>query len=93
MRTRLWPDGSPITVFVLPNSNSEHGQFVRSLLKLLPHQLQRNWDRMVYTGIGQAPIEVANQTEMLEQLKSTPGSIGYIEKGSENETIHLIGLR
>lgn len=93
MRTRIWPDGSPITVFVLPSNNAEHNQFVRSLLKLLPHQLKRNWDRLVYTGIGQAPTEVANQTEMLKQLKFTPGSIGYINKGSEDETIHLITLR
>lgn len=93
MRLRAWPDGSPITVFVLPDNNPEHNQFVRSLLTLLPHQLKRNWDRLVYTGIGQAPTEVANETEMLEQLKATPGSIGYIKTGNEDETLHLIELR
>ncbi|MGH1370457.1 MAG: hypothetical protein ACRBBW_00375 [Cellvibrionaceae bacterium] len=93
MRTRVWPDGSPITVFVLPNSSPRHSQFVRSLLTLLPHQLQRNWDRLVYTGIGQAPIEVANETAMIEQLKSTPGSIGYVDIGTKDETLHLIKLR
>ncbi len=93
MRTKIWPDGSPITVFVLPNNNPEHNQFVRSLLTLLPHQLKRNWDRLVYTGIGQAPTVVADPTEMLEQLKATPGSIGYIKTGSEDETLHLITLQ
>jgi len=93
MRMRIWPDGSPITVFVLPNNNPKHNLFVRSLLRLLPHQLKRNWDRLVYTGIGQAPIEVANEQQMIQQLRATPGSIGYINSGIQDETLHLIKLR
>lgn len=93
MRMRIWPDGSPITVFVLPHDAPKHNHFVRSILKLLPHQLKRNWDRLVYTGIGQAPLEVANEQQMIQQLKATPGSIGYINSGSRDETLHLIKLR
>lgn len=93
MRTRMWPDGTPITVFVLPDDNPSHKDFVRGLLTLLPHQLKRNWDRLVYTGIGQAPIEVADEQEMLEQLRNTPGGIGYIETGTQDESLRLVTLQ
>ena len=93
MRIRMWPDGTPITVFVLPDDNPNHNDFVRGLLTLLPHQLKRNWDRLVYTGIGQAPIEVANEEEMLERLRNTPGGIGYIETGTQDESLRLISLQ
>ena len=87
MRLKTWPDGTPITVYVLSRENPEHHRFVRTQLKLLPHQLQRNWDRMVYTGIGQAPIEVNNFQEMLHSLLSKPGSIGYLPAGMQNEEL------
>jgi len=93
MRIRMWPDGTPITVFVLPDNNPNHNAFVRKLLTLLPHQLKRNWDRLVYTGIGQAPIEVANEQEMLKQLRNTPGSIGYIKTGTEDESLRIVTLQ
>ncbi|BFM18231.1 hypothetical protein R50073_44140 [Maricurvus nonylphenolicus] len=93
MRLRAWPDGSPITVFVMEDSNPNHKLFVRSILALLPHQLRRQWDRLVYTGIGQAPIEVKDEHEMIQRLVSTPGSIGYIRTGKDNETLRILPLR
>lgn len=98
MRVRSWADGSAITVFVLPDSNKDHQLFVRKILTLLPHQLRRNWDRMVYTGIGQAPIEVNSEQEMLMKLQATPGSIGYLSdqidnKGGERESLIFISLQ
>jgi hypothetical protein len=93
MRLRAWPDGSPITVFVMEDSNPSHKLFVRSILALLPHQLRRQWDRLVYTGIGQAPIEVKDEREMIQRLISTPGSIGYIRTGKDNETLRILPLR
>lgn len=93
MRVRVWPDGSPITVFVLNDQASEHDQFVRSILSLLPHQLRRQWDRLVYTGIGQAPIEVGTPQDMIKNLLNTPGSIGYINSGQAHEKLRIVPLR
>lgn len=93
MRSRAWPDGTPITVFVLEDSDPDHKLFVRSVLSLLPHQLRRQWDRLVYTGIGQAPIEVKDESEMLQKLLNTPGSIGYIKTGQNNEKLLTLSLR
>lgn len=81
MRVRTWPDGSPITVFVLPDRNPANRKFFKNQLMLLPHQLKRTWERMVYTGIGSAPITVRDEADMLRRLKEVPGSIGYLSQG------------
>lgn len=78
MRVKHWKDGSDITVFVLPDQNVLHQNFVVQTLKLLPHQLRRHWNRQVYTGIGRAPIEASSVTDMRQKLMATPGSIGYL---------------
>ncbi len=78
MRLRRWPNGSPVKVFVLPDRNPLHREFSKQVLGVFPHQLRVAWDRMVFSGTGQAPTEVGDEEEMIRRVGSTPGSIGYV---------------
>jgi len=80
MRVTRWTNAQPIHVFVLPGNHPLHQQFVKSVLKLFPHQLQSAWDRMVYSGTGVAPTVVSSVAEMRARIASTPGAIGYTDK-------------
>ncbi len=78
MRLRTWTDGSPTAVFVLNDSVPLHGEFTKKVLVTFPYQLRRAWDRLVFSGTGQAPTEVESIDEMYERIISTPGAIGYL---------------
>lgn len=93
LRARKWPDGTPITVFVLRDEHEAHRQFLLRTLKMLPHQLRRQWDRYIYSGIGQGPTVVESPEEMLSRVKSTPGGIGYIEGGVSDGPVHMLSIR
>ncbi len=93
LRARKWPDGTPITVFVLRDEHEAHRQFLLKTLKMLPHQLRRQWDRYIYSGIGQGPTVVESPEEMLSRVKSTPGGIGYIEGGMSDGSVHILTIR
>lgn len=93
MRTRLWPNGEKIHVFVLADDNELHKAFVKEKLHIFPHQLRRTWNRMTYTGIGQSPVTVDSVAEMLEKVKRTKNSIGYIDKKVEDENIHYFNAQ
>lgn len=93
MRLHKWPDGSPIRVYVLPDDNTAHREFVQSVLRMFPHQLRRNWDRYIYTGTGQAPIEVSSEAEMIKYVSTTSGAIGYTQQELVSDDIHKIQLR
>jgi len=82
MRLSSWPDGSPIHVFVLPDSHPLHIRFAKEILEVYPFQLRSAWDRLVYSGTGVAPTTVETPEEMQLRVKNTPGSIGYIGSGS-----------
>lgn len=84
MRQRSWPDGTPITVFVLSTKSTTHARFCKDLLKVFPHQLQTIWDRLVYSGSGTAPIELKTGQALLEKLAATPGGIGYMESSTSD---------
>lgn len=85
MRLRTWPDGSPIRVYVLPDRHPLHTQFCKRLLGVFPHQMRSAWDRLVYSGTGQAPLEVSSEEEMRAKIASTPGAIGYLKTVSIDE--------
>ena len=84
MKLRFWEEGKPITVLVLTKDDPIHAAFCKKILNIFPNQLESVWYRQVYTGTGQAPIEVASESELIERVKNTPGAIGYINNKNEN---------
>jgi ABC-type phosphate transport system substrate-binding protein len=81
MRLRTWSDGSLIHVFVFSDDFPLHIQFSKKVLNIFPYQLRRTWDRLVFSGTGQAPIEVKSIQEMYNRVASTTGAVGYVDEG------------
>ncbi|HSP58981.1 MAG TPA: hypothetical protein VLO12_11825 [Halomonas sp.] len=92
MRQRTWPDGQAARVFVLGNDHPVHARFAKQHLTVYPHQLQLAWDRMVFSGTGQAPNRVTNQSEMQERIATTPGALGYLEREYLDDRIQVISM-
>jgi len=92
MRLRKWPNGSPVTLVTLTDDHQTHINFVQATVRLFPYQLRRSWDRFIYTGTGQAPIEVKTEAEMIDYVSKTPGTIGYVSKEPTNENVTVLKL-
>lgn len=86
MRIQQWPDSRPIRVFVLPDRHPLHEAFCKTLLNVFPHQLRTAWDRQLFSGTGQAPVEVQSEDEMLIRITNTPGAIGYLSRQKADES-------
>jgi ABC-type phosphate transport system substrate-binding protein len=80
MRLKAWPNGPPIRVFVLPDSDPLSDRFYRERLGMYSYVLRSLWDRMVFTGTGLAPTVVRSEEEMRARVQATPGAIGYVSK-------------
>jgi ABC-type phosphate transport system substrate-binding protein len=87
MRLRAWPNGPPVRVFVLPDSDPVSDRFYREQLGMYSYVLRSAWDRMVYTGTGLAPTIVHSEQEMRERVRATPGAIGYVSRGRGSSVI------
>ncbi|MDH5547486.1 MAG: hypothetical protein OEZ43_18045 [Gammaproteobacteria bacterium] len=92
MRIREWSDGKPITVFVLEGKEAIHREFCSEVLEMFPYQLQQRWDRLVFSGTGQAPFFVKDEAELLKKIRNTSGSIGYIAREMVDEKIKVISV-
>ena len=92
LRARQWPNGEPITVLVYHDDSSTHREFSLDKLKMLPHQLRRQWNRYIYSGTGIGPLTVTSKQEMLDTLSRTRGAIGYTYTGVPHENVRTISV-
>ncbi|WP_421861923.1 hypothetical protein [Motiliproteus sp.] len=90
MRSTIWPNGQRIQVFVLPDKHPLHRRFSKSVLGLFPYQLRQAWDRAVFSGTGEAPVQVADEQEMLQRLQTTAGAIGYLPLELDPKGVSLV---
>lgn len=90
LRLPRWPDGKVVKVFVLPDNHPLHSRMSKEKLDLYPYQLRQTWDRLIYSGMAQAPIEVASEEDMLDKVAATPGAIGYVNKARKNDPVNIL---
>lgn len=93
MRKRTWRDGTAIKVFVLDDENPAHIEFSKKVLQTFPYNLRRIWERQVYSGTGQAPINVSSQEEMQNAIATTRNSIGYIRSKWLNDQVKVVDIQ
>lgn len=93
MRQYAWPDGTAVKVFVMPDDAPLHAAFSKEKLNVFPYQLRSAWDRLVFSGTGQAPETVASPEEMLARVASTPGAIGYLTKSRMDGRVNVLQVK
>ncbi|MXS84364.1 hypothetical protein ABO04_00155 [Nitrosomonas sp. HPC101] len=75
---------------MLPDDAPLHSIFSKKKLNLFPYQLRSAWDRLVYSGTGQAPFVVHSEEEMHTKIATTPGSIGYLSRARIDGSVQVI---
>jgi ABC-type phosphate transport system substrate-binding protein len=93
MRLRAWADGSSVRVLVLKDDSPTHIRFAKQQLSIFPHQLRRAWDRLVYSGTGQAPRTVDSDAAMVAEVAATAGAIGYVSQEMVSDDVRVVVLR
>jgi ABC-type phosphate transport system substrate-binding protein len=53
-------------------------------------QIKAYWSKIIFTGRGQPPREVANSIEMKKRVAANPDSIGYIDESLLDDTVRVV---
>lgn len=92
MRQTSWPDEQAIVVYVLDNRDEVHQMFAKQVLGMFPYQLERMWNKLAFSGLGEKPNRVKNEQEMLEKIRQRPGAVGYVMFSSIDESVKPIKM-
>ncbi|MEM6797382.1 MAG: hypothetical protein AAF725_25660 [Acidobacteriota bacterium] len=82
-KVKRWEDGQEATPFDLSDDSQVREDFTRAVHKKKLSHIKSFWQRMIFSGRDNAPSELANESELLERIARTPGSVGYVAAETE----------
>ncbi|MCJ8311635.1 MAG: phosphate ABC transporter substrate-binding protein [Saccharospirillaceae bacterium] len=77
-KMKKYPSGSSVIPINLPAGDVQRDGFDDAVLGKSPKQMKSYWSKLVFTGKGNPPQEVASIADMLQLISTNPDAIGYL---------------
>jgi len=78
-----------LTPLDLPESSPVRALFYPKATRRDLPQVKATWSRIVFTGKGQVPRELADAAAIKKAVSADPKAIGYIERSSLDSTVKV----
>ena len=89
-KSSSYPDGSAAVPIEQTDGAPAHDEFHKSVTEKSASQLKSYWSKMIFSGKGTAPKEVASNAELLKLLAGNPTMIGYVDKTAADKTVKVV---
>ena len=80
LQVKNWQSSQLIKAYTFPSKHPDYKAFSLTVLRTQPHQLNRLWNRVLFTGTGNPPSKVSSSEDMLKMVRTNLGAIGYVKK-------------
>ncbi len=90
-RGTSFANGSKATPLNLAESAATRADFDSKVLGKSSSQMKAYWSKLVFTGKGTPPKEVADDAAMKAAVAADPTAIGYIDAASVDASVKVIG--
>ena len=87
-----FPNGAVATALDQPIGSFERDQFYLRVTGKTPALLKAYWSKMVFTGRGQPPRELAGSAAVRKAVADNPDLIGYIEREALDPSVRQVLL-
>ena len=78
-KTSRFPDGTLAVPIDLQEDSPARERFYNQLTGKSPAQMKAHWSKIIFTGRGQPPREVASSAAARKAIADNPNAIGYID--------------
>lgn len=90
LETNKWADGSLVILFEQKQRTASKEKFY-DFLEKKPRELKKVWMRVVLSGEGRTPRALGSEEEMVEEVASTPGAMGYVAAELVTDDVVVLG--
>ncbi|WP_305822682.1 phosphate ABC transporter substrate-binding protein [Massilia brevitalea] len=87
-----FPGGAVATALDQPIGSNERDQFYLRVTGKTPALLKAHWSKLVFTGRGQPPRELADSAAVRRAVAEDPGLVGYIEREALDPSVRQVLL-
>ena len=85
-----FPDGTEAVPFDLRLGAPTRDEFYARVTNKTPALLKAHWSKIVFTGRGQPPSELADSAAVRRKVAGDPEAIGYIERSALDASVHPV---
>jgi ABC-type phosphate transport system substrate-binding protein len=85
-----FPDGSPAVPIDQAEGSAARDEFYFKFAGKSPAQVKAHWSKIIFTGRGQPPREVASSTEAKKRIAENPSAIGYIDSSVVDGSVRIL---
>jgi ABC-type phosphate transport system substrate-binding protein len=89
-KANRFPSGAPAVPIDQPEGSSARNEFYARFAGKSAAQIKAFWSKIIFTGRGQPPKEVANSIEMKKRISENPSTIGYIEENMVDDSVKVV---
>ena len=89
-RSNRFPDGSPAVPLDQLEGSAARDEFYLKFTGKSPAQIKAHWSKIIFTGRGQPPAELANSAAIKKRIAENPGAIGYIEEDQVDAGVKVL---
>ncbi len=88
-KKKSFDDGRSVTPLNLTDTVASRAEFENKVLDKTPAELRAYWSKLVFTGKGTPPAEMASTDELLARIATDPGAIGYIDAAAVTDAVKV----
>jgi ABC-type phosphate transport system substrate-binding protein len=85
-----FPDGSLAVPVDLSDGSAERDQFYAKVTGKTPAQIKAYWSKIIFTGRGQPPKAVQNDSDMKKYVAANIDAIGYIDSTMVDNSVRVL---
>ena len=89
-KIKAFSTGDTITIVNLKYNNATRNEFEEKVLNKKASQVKAYWSKLMFSGKGKPPKELANDKAILAFVSANPGAIGYVAKASVDGSVKVV---
>jgi ABC-type phosphate transport system substrate-binding protein len=89
-KSNRFPDGKQAVPVDQSEDSAAHRRFYEAYANMSAAQVKARWSKIIFTGRGRPPLELANGFEVKKFLSEHPNAIGYIDETLVDDSVKVL---
>lgn len=89
-KIKKFSSGDKITIVNLKYNQATRNEFEEKALNKKASQVKAYWSKLMFSGKGKPPKELASDKDIIDFVAANTGAIGYISSDSVNDSVKVI---
>lgn len=85
-----FPDGEKVVPVDQPEGSTERDEFYAKVAGKSAAQMKAHWSKIIFTGRGEPPPQLANDQEVRKRVAENLSAIGYIERAMVDASVRIL---